>query len=111
MVFMARSSWRHVVVLVRIKNAERASMNDVDVEPRLALIEILSDFRGKPLIAGRRNEKDTCPVFRRFAGAAPRAHFTHPRLPNRLTFQNLQVEVGDMYDPMRCSKTSFICSY
>ena len=86
-------------------------MNNIDVEPRLTLIEILSDFRGKLLVAGRLNEKVPRPVFRRFAGAAPRAHFTHPRLPNRLTFQNLQVEVGDMYDPMRCSKTSFICSY
>ena len=100
-----------LVVLVKIKNAEKASMNNIDVEPRLALIEILSDFRGKLLIAGWLNEKVPRLVFRRFAGAAPRAHFTHPRLPNRLTFQNLQVEVSDMYDPMRCSKMSFICSY
>ena len=68
--------------MVRIKNVERASMNNIDVEPRLTLIEILSDFRGKLLIAGRLNEKVPCPVFRRFAGAAPRAHFTHPRFPN-----------------------------
>ena len=57
-------------------------MNDIDVEPRLALNEILSDFRGKLLIAGRFNEKVPRPVFRRFARAAPRAHFTHPRFPN-----------------------------
>ena len=47
-------------------------MNNIDVEPRLALIEILSDFRGKLLIARRLNEKVLRPVFRRFAGAAPR---------------------------------------
>ena len=75
-------------VLVRIKIAERASMNDIDVEPRLALNEILSDFRGKLLIAGRLNEKVPRPVFRRFAGAAPRAHFTHPRVPNRNCLPN-----------------------
>ena len=63
-------------------------MNDVDVEPRLALIEILSDFRGKLLIAGRLNEKVPRPVFRRFAGAAPRAHFTLPRFPNRNCLPN-----------------------
>ena len=63
-------------------NAERASMNYSDVEPRLTLIEILSDFRGKLLIAGRLNEKVPRPMFRRFSGAAPRAHFTHPRFPN-----------------------------
>ena len=62
-----------LVVLVKIKNAEKASMNNIDVEPRLALIEILSDFRGKLLIAGRLNEKVPRPLFRRFAGAAPRA--------------------------------------
>ena len=74
--------------MVRIKNVERASMNNIDVEPRLTLIEILSDFRGKLLIAGRFNEKVPYPVFKRFAGAAPRAHFTHPRLPNRNCLPN-----------------------
>ena len=63
-------------------------MNDVDVEPRLALIEILRDFRGKLLIARRFNEKVPHPVFRRFAGAAARAHFTHPRFPNRNCLHN-----------------------
>ena len=38
-------------------------MNSINVEPRLALIEILSDFRGKLLIAGRLNEKVPRPVF------------------------------------------------
>ena len=63
-------------------------MNDIDVEPRLALNEILSDFRGKLLVAGRLNEKVPRPVFRKFAGAAPRAHFTHPRFPNRNCLPN-----------------------
>ena len=58
-------------------------MNNIDVEPRLALIEIVSNFRGKLLIAGRLKEKVPRPVFRRFARATPRAPFTHPRLPNR----------------------------
>ena len=52
-----------LVVLVKIKNAEKASMNNIDVEPRLTLIEILSDFRRKILIAGRLNEKVPRPVF------------------------------------------------
>ena len=63
-------------------------MNDIDVEPRLALNEILSDFRGKLLIAGRLNEKVPRPVFRRFAGTAPRANFTHPKLPNKNCLPN-----------------------
>ena len=63
-------------------------MNHMDVEPRLAPIEIFSDFREKLLIAGRLNEKVPRPVFRRFAGAAPRAHFTHPRFPNRNCLPN-----------------------
>ena len=67
-------------------------MNDIDVEPRLALNEILSDFRGKLLIAGRINEKVPRPVFRRFARAAPRAHFTHPRFPNRNCLPNERTE-------------------
>ena len=60
--------------------------------PRLAVIEILSYLRGKLLIAGRINEKVPRPVFRRFARAAPRAHFTHPRFPNRNCLPNERTE-------------------
>ena len=63
------------------KNAERSSMNNIDIEARLHLIEILSDFREKLLIAGRLNEKVRRPVFRRVCRGGPARTLHSSKIP------------------------------
>ena len=54
-----------------------------DLKPRPAVVKTLSYFFRKILVTERMYEEIPPPVVRGGAVAAPRAHFSHPRFPNR----------------------------